>query len=461
MRGIGYGFLIFLLVASGLFLVNCGSSGGGGGAGTGTVTTTITDPPTCQAPNGPFNEVWVTITRVRAHTSSDANSNDGGWVDLVDLRDNPRQIDLLSLDSTTCLLTQLGSTSGIPAGKYQQIRIYLLSNSPSSEAIPLDNQCGDDYNCVVLEDNSVQTLLLSSEANTGIKIPPGQIAGGGLTVLAGQTVDLNIDFDACASIVQQNNGQFRLKPTLRAGEISINTNSISGRVIDLNTRLPIPNAIVILETRDSAGIDRVVSQKLTGSDGGFIFCPLPQEISLYDVIAAARNTTTYNATVTFQVPVGQDMGDIPLVPDLAGPATISGQVTTSTGSEATSADIQLSALRPVSVAGISPVTMTIPLFADPTPKVIPTQSVACPLGTDCASYILTLPASISRARLFTTPSYTTPTLGNAVLEAQAFVPESGGLTDCIPSNMTENISLVAGTNFPVPLIFFTGCQVGF
>jgi len=462
-----FAILLLSIISLAVILISCGGGGGGGGGtSTGTVTTTITDPPTCQTPNGPFKNVWVTVTRVQAHTSSSAGQNAGGWVDLVDLRNQPMQIDLLSLASTTCLLTQLGSTSGIPTGKYQQIRIYLLSNSPaSSEMSPSPNHCGGNgFNCVVLADNSIQTLLLSSESQTGIKIPPGQISGGGLTVAEGQTVDLNIEFDACSSIVQQGNGQFRLKPTLHAGEISINTSSISGRVIDENTSLPIPNAIVLLEMRDptNSGIDRVLTQILTGSDGRFIFCSLPQ--GTYDVVADARTTSvTYNATVTLQVPLGRDMGDIPLVPESNGalPATISGQVTTSTGSVATSADIQLSALQSISV-GSSTLLVTIPLFANSTPNVA-TQSGACPPGTDCANFTLNVPAGNPQAGVFRISpptSYTTQAGGNYSVEAQAFIPMSGGLQDCSPSDQTvQNIIVASGVTTTVNTpISFTGCQ---
>ena len=66
-----------------------------------------------------------------------------------------------------------------------------------------------------------QPLLLSSESKTGIKIPSGQIAGGAFTVASGETKDLNINFDTCASIVVQGNGQFRLKPVLHAGEVAL------------------------------------------------------------------------------------------------------------------------------------------------------------------------------------------------------------------------------------------------
>ncbi len=101
-------------------LTSCGggsSSTGFSTGQTGSVTTTVTDPPSCKAPKGDFMNVWVTITKVRAHISSDAGPNDSGWVTLVDLTSSPKQIDLLSLQSTTCLLTQLGSTSGLAAGR--------------------------------------------------------------------------------------------------------------------------------------------------------------------------------------------------------------------------------------------------------------------------------------------------------------------------------------------------------
>ena len=463
--------LITFFTAATIALISCGGGGGGGGsASTGTVTTTITDPPVCQTPNGPFMSVWVTITRVRAHTSSDANSNDAGWVDLVDLRDNPRQIDLLNLSSTSCLLTQLGSKSGIPTGKYQQMRLYLLSNSPAgSEKTPQNNQCDDGYNCVVLasDPDLTKMLLLSSEANTGIKIPPGQISGGGLTVLADQTVDLNIDFDACTSIIQQNNGQYRLKPTLRAAEVSVvNKSWISGRVIDKVTGNPIPNAIVMLETKDSTGIDRVFSQVRTDSVGVFVSCPLPSGTTSYDVVAAAKTATvTYKATITLQVPVDKDMGDIPLV--VGGtPATISGQVTTTNVTSApTSEDVQLSALQSVSVTGVTPFLATIPLFdANSTPIVVATQTgSSCPIGTDCADYTLTVPANNHQAGLFKVSpptSYTTPA-GDVkyLVEARAFVSNNDSLPTCSPNfifssevNVTVNPA-TTGVNFS-----FEGCQ---
>jgi len=41
--------------------------------------------------------------------------------------------------------------------------------------------------------------------------------GGPIQVVAGQSVDLNIDFNACASIHREGNGTYSLKPTLTEG----------------------------------------------------------------------------------------------------------------------------------------------------------------------------------------------------------------------------------------------------
>src|SRR5438067_2016569 len=54
----------------------------------------LSDPATCQAPNGPFSHVWVTITDVKASVNASAGDNDSSFVDLTpDLSKSPKQID--------------------------------------------------------------------------------------------------------------------------------------------------------------------------------------------------------------------------------------------------------------------------------------------------------------------------------------------------------------------------------
>ncbi len=254
-------FVVGLSVLIGL--IGCGGGGGDGsqtGGSTppatppsGTVTVTLSDPPTCKGPRGDLNRVWVTITLVRAHLSTAADPDASGWMTLLDLRTHPVQIDLLSASETTCVLTTLGATTGLPPGDYQQIRLHLLSNTPAAgEATPLPNNCAGTggFNCVELMNGTRRVLQLSSEAQTGIKIPPGQIAGGAIRLRSAQAADLNIDFNACASIVQQGNGAFRLKPTLHAGEVALTTQAISGLVVDSTTSQPLPNATVICRAHE-------------------------------------------------------------------------------------------------------------------------------------------------------------------------------------------------------------------
>jgi hypothetical protein len=135
------------------------------------------------------------------------------------------------------------------------------------------------FNCVV-DRNNTSELQLSSQANTGLKIPPGQVVGGPIHVGEGQTVDINIDFNACASIIQEGNGQFRLKPTLTAGVVSTNTTGIKGQVVESVTSQPIAGATVALENADKSGTDRIFMEAVTDSAGRFGFCPLSLMSSL-------------------------------------------------------------------------------------------------------------------------------------------------------------------------------------
>jgi hypothetical protein len=164
----------------------------------GMVTVTISDPPSCKHPSGNFEHVYITVRSVQAHIDPHADDNSSGWQELApQLGNQPMQIDLFSAAQTNCVLAQLGSAS-LPVGSYQQIRLLLVSNNPSAGSpTPPTNACAaNGFNCAVLSDGSIHELELSSQANTGLKIPPGQIVGGPIQVVAGQSVDLNIDFNA-------------------------------------------------------------------------------------------------------------------------------------------------------------------------------------------------------------------------------------------------------------------------
>jgi len=460
------------------------------GGGMGTVVVSISDPPSCKDPNGSFEHVYLTARSVQAHIDPNATDSSSGWQELApQLANQPMQIDLFSAPQTNCILAQLGSAS-LPVGSYQQIRLLLVSNTPgASDAVPSTNACaGNGYNCVVLNDGSVHELELSSQANTGLKIPPGQIAGGPIQVSAGQSVDLNIDFNACASIVQEGNGKFRLKPTLTAGQVSPNNSGIGGQVVDSVTKAPIAGTVLVAaEMPDSTGTDRLVMETATDANGNFRFCPLPTGTFDIVIVGVGPNNLPYNATSIVNVPNGTNLNAIPLVAEVgaSSPAVLEGVVTASTSSGGASVDVSLSALQSISFNSGMAVNrqLTIPLQsipATPTSPVVvstglvsPATNTACPAGSpanaNCSIYTLVVPASNPSVAVFSSSgfSYAAPAPGSVffTVDAIAALPMSGGASDCSPSELSTSkdannqpLQVTAGTTTNVARIDFAGCS---
>lgn len=390
---------LIAIVVGGLIATSCGTTGGSASSGMGMATVSISDPATCAGPDGPFAHVYVTITDVQASLSASAGNSDAGWTDLTPkLSSQPKQIDLLGQANNSCFLATLGDAQELQAGNYQQIRLMLAPNSASVS----NNACASagTANCVVLTaDNSVHALQLSSEAQTGIKIPSGQIASGGFTVTSGQTKDLDIDFNTCASIVQEGNGQYRLKPVLHAGEVSTTSTSINGTVLDSATGNPVDGQVMVaLEQKDSAGVDRIVMTTMADADGSFVFCPIPA--GTYDVVIVGVSTsgTAYQPSVVTGVANGQTTGNVNLYAGTAGVATFTGMVTSQNSSSAgTVADVQLSALETDTASNS---TFTIPLLPTATQSsatlmvetAASSSTLNCPSGTYCANYTMEVPA---------------------------------------------------------------------
>jgi hypothetical protein len=470
---------LIVLVAFAAALVGCSGSGSAmSNGGTATVHVSITDPPSCKFPNGDFQHVYVTIRSVQAHTSASADDNTPGWQELApQLNTQPMQIDLFAAGQTACLVTTLGSNTALPAGTYQQIRLLLVANDGGSGPVPATNACGDQgFNCAVLQDGSIHELQLSSQANTGLKIPPGQVEGGPITVAAGQDVDLNINFNACASIIQRGNGNFRLKPVLTAEQVSTNNTGISGHVVDSATMLPIAGGTVLvaLEQQDGSHTDVIFAESAADSGGNFNFCPLPTA-STFDVVVVAINGTgvVYNATVAVGVPGGTDLGAIPLTAETGGPVTFQGFVTATTGSAAATVDASVSALQTFPLPGGATLTATIPAEGNSVSNISVESNSNCPMtappNTNCAQYTLIEPASNPSAGVFSSGkiTYSPPASGDVLysIGASAFIPLSGGLGDCVPpsktaSSDTNGNPLVAspGTTVTPKEIDFTGCM---
>lgn len=464
------GLALALAFASAIF-IGCGN---GSTSGTTTssmanVSVRLSDPATCMAPSGPFSHVYVTITDVKAHVSSTAADNDPGWVDLTpSLASAPQQVDLLGLANNQCFLATLGDAQQLQAGNYQQIRVILADNSTSAQL--KNNACQGSANCVITSDGTVSTLELSSESKTGLKIPSGQIANGGFNIAAGQTKDLDIDFNTCVSIVKQGNGKYRLKPVLHAGEVSTTSSSINGTVVDSSTGKQIDGQVLVaLEQKDAAGVDRIFMSTLVNASGQFVFCPLPS--GTYDVVIVGLSSAgvVYSPTVVTGVQTGAALSTVQLhaMPVVSvGTATLQGTITSQNGATppaGTVIDAQLSLLEPVS----STLTVTVPQLptasqSSDTLALSTASGSSCTTGTDCATYSMAVSAGPVFAGAFSASGTTVTQVAlpaSYTVDGIAFVPSSGGTLNCSTSELKSNPATpVVGTSVPVSTLAFTGCQ---
>ena len=263
-----------------VFVAGCGSGSGsdGGGSGSaqpGTVSVSMTDAPACG-----YDQVNVTVSKVRIHQSDTADDNTPGWTDITL---NPaRKINLLDLNDPTqqnfALLT-LGETP-LAAGHYTQLRLVLDRNTGQSLA-----------NSVVLSGTNNEIALdTPSGIQSGIKLI------NQFTVDSGQRVDLLLDFDACNSIVKTGSGKYILKPVIKV--IPTVLNGINGFVDKT-----LPN--VVVSAQQNGNIVRATM--LNTQTGEFFLAHLAQ--GNYDVVITADNHATAVISV---VPVPSDTSVTPI-----------------------------------------------------------------------------------------------------------------------------------------------------
>lgn len=265
-------FSISRLVIGGLFavltMVGCGGSDPAPGAanpppnppamppsGTGTLRVAITDAPACG-----FDHVYITVDRVRVHTSSAAEDADSGWSEVV--VNPPQRIDLLAL--TNGVLFELGQAP-LSAGTYNQARLLLRPNGGGAPA-----------NAVVLSGSNVEVPLdTPSATQSGLKLVHS------FTVLPNQLVDLLLDFDACRSIVRRgNSGRYNLKPVIAV--IPRTTTAIVG-TID-------PTITGVTVTAQRQGV--VLRSTTPNSNGDFVLSGMDPSQSPFDVVITANQRAT-------------------------------------------------------------------------------------------------------------------------------------------------------------------------
>lgn len=271
-----------LLVA---FMAGCGSDYGD--SATGTLGVSLTDAPACG-----FDEVNVTVMKVRVHQSSSASDTAAGWTDITL---NPaRKINLLSLNNG--VLDNLGETP-LPAGHYTQLRLVLDPNTV----------VGGLANSVVpVGSTTEEPLFTPSALQSGIKLV------NQFYVASGQRVDLLLDFDACKSIVTNGIGNYVLKPVIKV--IPFELNGISGFV----DPALLGSNVMVMAQQNGVVIQSTAPDAATGEF--FLARVAP---GTYDVVITADNHAT---AVISAVPIASTTSVVN-VSDSATPITLPGSTT--------------------------------------------------------------------------------------------------------------------------------------
>ena len=293
------------LAALAAVVAACGGGGGIGGTGgaLGTLRVSLTDAPACG-----YDQVNVTVEKVRVHQSASAGDGDSGWSEVV--LAPARRVDLLSL--TNGVLEELGETA-LPAGRYTQLRLVLASNSA---AAPFANS-------IVLSGSGTEVALDTPSAEqSGLKMNVN------VDVPADKVVDVVLDFDACKSIVKRgNSGNYILKPV-----VSVTTvlSDAGLRVVGWIAPAIAASAPSVSVQASGVPLKATVPNPVTGQ---FVLYPVPA--GNYDLVIAGAGRVT---SVMTGVPVVTtaytyaSSASAPIAPAAAAsaPGSVTGTVTPAT-----------------------------------------------------------------------------------------------------------------------------------
>jgi hypothetical protein len=340
-RGIRRWTLALTGIGAAVLLAACGGGGGSASSSSGPTPTgmlqmSVTDAPAC------YDHVIVNVAKLRVHMSDDTKTGDADpeWRDIVPAN-APVQVDLVNL--TNGQLKDLGNAT-VPAGTYRQVRLVLASTG----------------NTVTPVGGTAQPLNTPSGQESGLKIKAD------FSVLADQTNDLLMDFDACKSIVLTGSGKYILKPVVRLGAKP--AGAIQGFVSGTVTSSTVNGTTTTTTTGTLRSISvsaqqdgTVIRSTIPDATGKFMLSYLPA--GTYTVVVTGSGVSTSGTLDTTRGAATRVIDSVPvaastvslntsttsLVLSPSAMSTVSGTITASTkaGNEDLGDDARVSAMQTV------------------------------------------------------------------------------------------------------------------
>lgn len=216
---------------------------------------------------GDYQEVNIDIQGVEIHHAEGTQSS--GWVSL-DINEGVYNV----LALANGLDTLLGATN-LPSGRVSQIRLILGTNN------------------TVMIDSVVKPLDTPSAQQSGLKLNVHAQLSPGVTYV------LTLDFDAARSIVEKGNGEYSLKPVIRAV-----TEATSGAIEGKVTPVEAMPAVFALSGTDT------VATAYTDSLGFFLLRAVPP--GTYRVTFDPKTGFTATEVTNVVVTIGNvtDLGEV-------------------------------------------------------------------------------------------------------------------------------------------------------
>lgn len=260
------------------FIIGCDDTSSSNGD-TGTLSLYMTDSTT-----DAFDAVYVTIDEVQVHMTEDEETDDNGrdgneedngsWKVVASPHKTYNLLELVN-----GAMAKLGTTE-LETGHYTQMRL-MLGKEPEDASHPFPNY-------VITDDGMPHKLKVPSGYQTGIKLVHG------FDVVAGQTAELVLDFDANRSVVitgNETSGEgYILKPTIKVVDMW-DYPLVKGVVKD-DAGNPLANVVVSAQKIDSEGRPEVFTSTMSSDQQGEIGAYqmyLPQ--GTYYIVAYKGNIT--------------------------------------------------------------------------------------------------------------------------------------------------------------------------
>lgn len=247
-------FILAMVVVS-VWMISSGCSKSTKTDTEGRITIYLTDEP------ADFDSVNIVVTEISVHPAEGDSSS--GWIVISD---TIQYFNLLELRNGAQVLF---GDNQLEPGHYNQIRLKVTDG------------------CNVVVEGTRYDLEIPSGYQSGIKITHQ------FWIEENETYELLLDFDAQKSIIEKGNGEYQLKPVIRA--IPVHTSgSISGTV---NPKEAEAFALASSDTVSSIHTDTLGFFKLVGlSEGTYSVKIVPDDVAyaestLTDVSVVAGQTT--------------------------------------------------------------------------------------------------------------------------------------------------------------------------